>query len=192
MAEGDLTTLASFKDYAQIDQADTSNDAVLGRLITWASSLVRTYVGREFTIPVVVETRVIHAHGGMVYYLGDKLTDVTQIKAPAQYFVEGETVAYSDLITNYDLNQRPTGTILNFYSPVKGKMEISGTWGWAEVPHDVEYATIIAVDTWYRGNVIAPWNPPDDQEQERGGIKGTLPGTTKDILDPWRLNAELV
>lgn len=191
MAEGDLTSLTSFKDYAQIDAAETQNDAIISRLISWASSMARSYTGRELTVPTVVQTRYLQSYGGNEYYLGDKLTDVTQIVSPMQYFVEGETISYSDLITDYDLTQRPHGTVLRFFSPVVGKISITGTWGWEEPPPDVEYAVIIAVDTWYRGNVIAPWNPPDDQEAERGGIKGTLPSSSKEILDPWKLNVEI-
>lgn len=187
MAANDLTTLAAFKSYAQIDVSDTSADAVINRLITWASGVIRSHLDRAITIPTVTETRGFYMQDQKLLVFDDKVTNITQVVAPVGFYVEGELYDGSDVVdpANYVLTTGPAFSTLRLDYPVDGILEVSATYGWAASPSDLEYATTVQVDIWYRGNVIAPWNPPDDAEQKREEIPGNLSKSVKELLEPW-------
>lgn len=182
----DLATLAACKEYIRPDTND--DDAIISRLIGWASGQVRRYTQRLLTTPPVPEQRAIYFTDTRSRRLDDPLTTVTEIVAPVNTFVDGEPYPYERVMdpTEYELIQTPVGTTLRFDERQSGKFLITGTWGWATVPGDIEQAVILAVDEWYRSNVIAPYQGQDEGERSEGR-NIALPDEVKEVLDPWAL-----
>lgn len=182
----DLATLSAARDYIRPDT--TEDDEVILRLIGWASGQVRRYTQRLLTTPPVTEQRAIYFMDTRSRRLDDPLFNVTEIVAPVDTYVEGEPYPYERVMdsSEYELVQTPIGTTLRFDERQSGKFLITGTWGWSEVPSDIENAVVVAVDEWYASNIIAPYG--GQEEGERGeGRNIALPREVKEILDPWRL-----
>lgn len=192
MAANDLTTLTVFKDYAQIDTGDTAADATIGRLITWASGVIRSYLQRSITIPQVTEQRTLYFEGEKSKLLEDKVADITEVLAPLAYLVEGEIYSTELVIVEYEYEQSNAFTRLLLPVLTTGVVQITGTWGWATPPSDLEYACTVQVDEWFRGNVQAVWNPPDEGEAKKQEISGGLSDHVKEILEPWSFSTRVV
>lgn len=181
----DLATLSDALDYIRPD-AD-GDDAIIARLISWASGQTRRYTQRLLTTPPsVAEQRAIYFTDTKSRRLDDPLTNVTEIVAPVDFLVEGEPYPFERVMdaSEYELVQTPIGTTLRFDEPTSGKFLITGTWGWAQVPDDIQMAVIVAADEWYRSNILSAAEPDEDRSE---GRNIALPREVKEILDPWRL-----
>lgn len=112
---------------------------------------------------------------------------MTQIVAPVDHYVDGEPYPFERTLdpSEYELITRPNGTTLRFDYPGEGKYLITGTWGWSTIPGDVEYAAIVTVDEWYRGNILPPGGEREEGEAE--GRNLYLPREVQEGLQPWRL-----
>lgn len=178
-----LASLGALQTY--IEPADQEDSETLQKLSTWASNLIRSYCQRPFTIPSVVEQRSHEFVGTRSRRFMDKLTEITEIVAPVTFYVEGEPYPYTQVLdpSQYRLEQWPTHTTLRFDSPADGIFQITGRWGWDEVPSDLEYACVITVDEWYRSNVISGYS------DTQGGPEGRnlyLPREVQEALGAWR------
>lgn len=174
---GNLVSLSKVKNYIQPDAG--GDDEVLNDLTRFASALIRTYVGRPLTTPTVVEQRPFYFSGRRSIRLDDRLTNATYVAAAYPY----DRVLAAD---EYEVREFPTVSELVLDRAVEGKVLVSGTWGWgtAGIPGDLEYATIVTVDEWYRGNVI-----PSTATREEGEAEGAniyLPQEVQQMLAPWR------
>jgi hypothetical protein len=171
----ELVTLSYVKRYVQPDSEE--DDQILADLIRYASGLIRTFTERRLTRPPVTEERTLYWTGRRSGRLDDKLSDVTEIVAPYPY--ERALTA-----SEYELEQFPTVSVLTVDQPVEGKLLVSGTWGWDQLPGDIQYATIATVDEWYRGNALAPIHGREEGEPEGANIY--LPLEVQQILTPWQ------
>jgi hypothetical protein len=171
----DLATLSVVKRYIQPD-TDTDDEAIAD-LIRYASALIRTHTGRNLTTPPVTEERPLYFTGRRSIRLDDKLTNITQITAPYPY-------ERALLAGEYELQQFPTTTQLTLDRAVEGKVLLTGTWGWAPVPADLEYACVITVDEWYRSNVLPTTGGRGEGAAESANI--TLPSEVQEMLRPWQ------
>jgi hypothetical protein len=173
----DLATLSTVKRYVQPD--DDSDDEVISDLIRYASAMIRTFTGRRFTTPPVTEQRSLLVPGRRSVRLDDKLTSVTAVSAPYPY-ERALTVA------EYEVRSYPTVSELTFARPVEGTVLVTGTWGWSagSLPADLEYATVVAADEWYRSNVVPSQERRAEGQQESRNL--TLPREVQEILEPWR------
>jgi hypothetical protein len=173
MAE--LVTLSYVKRYVQPDSEE--DDQILADLIRYASGLIRTYTERRLTRPPVTEQRALYWTGRRSGRLDDKLSDVTEIVAP--YPFERALTA-----GEYELEQFPTLSQLTLDRAVEGKLLVTGTWCWDQLPGDLQYATIACVDEWYRGNQLPPTGGRAEGEPEGANIY--LPREVQQILSPWQ------
>jgi hypothetical protein len=171
----ELVTLSYVKRYVQPDSEE--DDQILADLIRYASGLIRTFTERRLTTPPVVGQRAVYFRGRAAVPLDDKLNSVTAIEAPYPY----ERALTPD---EYELVQFTTLTQLTIDRPVEGKCLVTGTWGWSTVPADLEYATIVTVDEWYRGNQLPAIGTRKEGEPESRNI--SLPNEVQQILQPWR------
>jgi hypothetical protein len=192
VAEDDLTTLTIFKEYAQIPSDDTAADDTINRLITWGSGLIRSYLQRSITMPPVTEQRVIYFNGERSKLLEDNAEDITQVIAPVGYLVEGEIYMPEEEIIDFEWEQSVAFTRIILPDQYVGPVYITATWGWETVPSDLEYAATLQVDEWFRGNVMAVYNPPDEGESRRREISGGLSDHVKEILEPWTFRTRVV
>jgi hypothetical protein len=170
-----LATLSKVKNYTQPDAE--GDDGVLSELVGYASALIRSYTGRLLTTPPVTEERPLYWTGRRSGRLDDKLINVTAISAPYPY---ERALAASE----YEVVQFPTLSELRLDRAVEGKLLLTGTWGWAQVPGDIEYACVVTVDEWYRGNLLPPTGSRDEGAAEGANIY--LPQEVQQILEPWR------
>jgi hypothetical protein len=173
MAE--LVTLSAAKTYIQPDSEE--DDQILADLIRYASGLIRTFTERRLTRPPVTEQRALYWTGRRSGRLDDKLSDVTEIVAPYPYerpLTPGE----------YEIQQFPTLSQLTLDRAVEGKLLVSGTWGWDQLPGDIQYACIATVDEWFRGNLLPATGTRSEGEPESANI--TLPEEVKEMLMPWQ------
>jgi hypothetical protein len=176
------------KTYIQPD--DDSDDEAIAMLIRWASSQVREFTDRLFTLlpdTPVPEQRAIYFRGIRALKLDDPLKNVTEIIAPANHFVDGELFPLVLELTteDYQLEQRPTGTTLRLNSPGDGRFDVTGEWGWEEIPGTIEQAVIATADEWYRSNVLPTPGGREEGESESRNLY--LPREVQEMLEPWIL-----
>lgn len=79
MADKDLTTLATVKQYLRIDAAETDFDALLESLISAASSFIQGILGREFKAADYTQTENGTGAGHMVAFAFPVIS-VTSVK----------------------------------------------------------------------------------------------------------------
>jgi hypothetical protein len=172
---GNLASLSAAKRYIQPDSEE--DDQILADLITYASSMIRTFTERLFTTPPVQEQRKLWFTGRCSLRLDDPLSDVTEILAPYPH----HRALSSD---EWELLQFPAVTELRVDRPLEGKALVTGSWGWSQIPGDIQYGTIATVDEWYRGNQLPPTGGRAEGEQESANIY--LPREVQQILTPWQ------
>ena len=167
MAAGDLTSVEKVRQFLQKPAADTNQDTLIADLITRASRVLQRRFGREWatTLSPNPGTRSFTYRGGGVVSLGPyEVRAVTGVSYDAQgdspttlssgdWFlrpVESQDGVYSSLYLPDYIRDNTMGGA--FPDRV---VSVTGTWGWASVPADVEHACIVTVATWLRRDVQA-------------------------------------
>lgn len=156
----DLCDVASVRLFLQKPDGDQEQDAILGFLISHASAAIERHTRREFT-PSTAQTRTfIWQHGTLIDLAPYDLRTVTSLR------LDPDTTALTLTGTSYRLRPKPNpdGT----YQWVKmidqsrytttyfeREVEITGDWGFASVPADVEQACVVTVADWFRERVAA-------------------------------------
>ena len=166
-----LTSLASVKEYLEIEVADVSRDLLLTGLITSVSAAIRTFTGRRFTVPATPETRTFYLGG--VILDADELVTITQASNDA-----GSLAPVVDGVTAYGF------LVLRFPAPPM-RVDITGSYGWSSVPADVAEAARQTIAVWYQRDVanITRRYSTDGGTEARG-----LPSAARDLLEPYRLD----
>lgn len=152
----DLTTLAAAREFLQKQSAVAeSQDPLTESSITRASTLIQNVLGREFA-PIVGATRAFPYTGG-----GDVETGDLRSISSVIYDSEGAAVP----IDAGAWHLRPAFSASGVYQSVyltdyaattpsaQTMVAITGDWGFAAVPADVEYECLITVRDMLRGNV---------------------------------------
>lgn len=136
----DLTTLANVKQYLNLG-TNTSADALLGRLISAASSWVRSYLNRDITQQAYTDTldgtgtqRMIVAQ-----YPVTALTSVT---------VDGQDVTANVISDGRRLLKLKDG--YGVFTEGTGNVVVNYTAGYATTPYDIEQAVIEIVALRFR------------------------------------------
>lgn len=134
----DLTTLSNVKAYLRLTA--TTDDALLGRLITAASEWVRKFVERDITEGTY--TLVLDGTGGPKICVPHY--PVTEITAMS---VDGVAVALASLVARGALITRTDGGKFT-----KGLANVTVTFkaGFATVPADIDQATVQIVAWRYK------------------------------------------
>lgn len=160
MADQDLTTLAAVQRHRQmLDDTNTTQDDLIEDLITVASDMILDYTQREFApqsgtggTPV---TRTYRYEGrGVLPLAGDDARTVTEVQIDTdsdtptvlestQYKL-WPTRAKDGVYTALHLIDLPVARTTEGH-PVYREVEVTGTWGWPEVPSKVERACILLV-----------------------------------------------
>lgn len=194
MAAGDLTTLQAVRQSRLTTDTDTAEDGEIADLITRASVAISRHCGREF-VPTASEARTFEfdARGPVLVDPYD-LRDVTQVR------IDVDTPAPTTLLsTEWRLWPHPArdgvyrGLRLSRWL-LRGQrrlVEITGTWGFAAVPVDVEHACIITVATWIGQDkgAFSPLLAIDDDGAPRDArgpaLLGAIPPGARKLLAPF-------
>lgn len=184
-----LVTIAQVK--ARINVAgvsDTDDDTLLGELVDQVSSWVQGYTGRRF-MPEPAATYVFDTSAGTVLRIPHGIRAVTSVGVAtvSQPDTGGNytTVPTGDVILRPKAQDMPegwpatelwirygtlSGTITQFATAQNGAT-ITGTFGWASVPPDIQAVVIDAVVAAYQsrkngassvmgadGTALPPWS----------------------------------
>lgn len=183
MQSGPLCTPEDIDAASDIDLSPWA-DAVSG-LIAAASQAICDFAGREFA-PASSDsaTRVFivpeFPDWPRVVSVGD-LGSITTLKV-ADY------TATVDEYTLYPLNRGPgepiteigIGASLPFYTGAR--VEVTGVWGWPQVPEVARMAAVDTVRSWLKGG----WIPNVSTGQDDSGVASGISLTAMRLLRPYR------
>ena len=180
------------KTYLGIDS--TTDDTLLGSLLTRASDAIDRYCGRRFVAES--ETRYFEDDAldpdGVTLYLDDDLCSVTTI-------TNGDSDSTSIATTEYFLMPRHGGPP---YYAIRMKssstyqwevdeddwIEIAGYWGWADTtaPDDIIHAAIRLAAYYYHQKDSATYDVQAFPEAGMMTIPKGMPEDVKIVLGPYR------
>lgn len=193
MAAQDLTTLSAVRSFLQKPVADTAQDTIIGSLITRASDAIMRYTQREFA-PITASTArtFLSDERGYLSLSPYDLRSVTLVR------MDTDTASPVTLTTDeYRLRPVPSGSgtythvLLN---PTSGHpstrfadrtIEITGAWGFAAIPTDVEHACILTVAEWLRAEVSAFSNAFAEESSPPNSPQASIPQSARAVLIPF-------
>jgi hypothetical protein len=163
MAAQDLTTLANARSYLQKPTADTAQDPIISSLITRASVAIMRYAEREFAPATSSATRTFEYRGGAFLSLAPyDLRTLSQIRIDTDE-------SNPSTLTSSEYRLYPVEASDGTYTSVRLEpylaysrarwqqrlVEVTGAWGFASVPADVEQWCLVTVGTWLKRDVSA-------------------------------------
>ncbi len=184
----DLCTLSDVRELLQTKASDTSQDAMITRLVTRASraiarvcgelALVEAAATHDFEIegeyldlfPYVLRTLTSVAIGPTAADLAD--VDTATVVTLPVVAIEGAFIALR--LPEFTANRWD-----------RARARIVGSWGYTPLPEDITMAAAVTVVHWMNVNVGAfrsPEDTPDGAASPRRGI----PPEAWDLLGPWR------
>jgi hypothetical protein len=157
MPATDLCSVEQVREFLQKQVSDVTQDPVILSLIGRASRAITRLTQREFT-PTTAATRTFRTTGRFVDLSPYDIRTATQVRD-----LEGPTVLDTDEYLLLPLpSQDGTYFMLELYGSglttprfKHRRVEVTGDWGFADVPADVEHACIVTVATWLRRDVAA-------------------------------------
>lgn len=215
----DLVTLSVLRTFLGIDPTDTRDDAKYTALIPAASDLIRSWTERDFGAPVVTEERT-YEYDGSGYLEIDDASAVTSVvltypdgslditldaqswtakpfptdNAPLYTYIEmpgymGAVPGSPEMgfKRNLDVYARERG----LYG-IPNRVKVTGTWGWAAVPADVQLAATWIVQSWatrpssdnLTSEAIEGWSRSWGN-RTAGGAQMAVPDVVRDLLAPY-------
>ena len=202
MAAGDLTTLAEVRAFLRLsDPSQTDMDTLLTALITQASAAIKRYTMREFTATASGTARKFRYFGGGTLWFHSE--GPYDLQSASSVTIDSETASPQTLTVDEDYflvprnaplgvyegmelrNLAPYGrSSANDYRPWR-QVTVTGTWGMASVPDDVELACQMQVAYLYRQHSTVPGRDLGG-EGERFGPMMWAPGVVQ-ALSPYRV-----
>lgn len=201
MATGDLTTLASVREFLRIsDSSQTDMDANLESLITSASYAIKRYTGRQFSDAGTPASAKVFDYygGGFLHFAPYDLQTLTSV----QIDTDGDTP--TTLTQDDDFFLKPVdkrdgaweGMQLRGLSPSvrttqdyrpSREVTVTGVWGMPSVPTEVALATKMLVGWWYRQFSAPPGNELRGEGDRFGPV--AWPTAVLQLLAPYRVAA---
>lgn len=180
-----LTTLATVKLWLEIDPANTTNDAILTRLIDSCSSYIESWLNRK-----ILQAAYSEAYDGrgsnaitLAQYPISVLTSVS-VDGVAQTVVAGAETTKSG-VRFYDRQIIRNG---GAFCRGRGNVMVNYTAGYATVPSDIEQACIELVSLRYkngRGNRLGVKSKTLAGESV-AYFDGGMADSTRELLLQWR------
>lgn len=109
-------------------------------MLLQAERAVRDYTKREWTMPAVTETRTCYLMGGSTIFI-DECNSVSAVTD-----ADGNALDYT-VIPGLGDHIR----WVELASMTHGLVNITGSFGWYEIPESVKRAILVTVRTWYQG-----------------------------------------
>lgn len=189
MAVIDLCGTADVYSYLQKPVTDTSGTAVTADLITRASRLILNWTGREFA-PGTTATRSFWYRGGGWLHLAPY-----DIRSVGTVQIDTETSSPTTLTQDEDFYLEPLPSPFSVYEAFRfngieaysrpRQVEVTGDWGFASVPDDVEQACVLTVGTWLRRDVHA-FSATFNVDEARLERPSALPSAVTGMLNHYR------
>lgn len=200
MATGDLTSLASVREFLGIPTAQTDADTLISTLITQASAMIRQYTGREFASSsgTASATRVFQYYGGGLLVL-----DRSDLQSVSSMQIDTETSDPTTLTADEDYYLLPTGSRDGVFEAIElrgfdtgsrsagdlvkpwREVTITGVWGFSSVPNDVKLAANMTVAFLYRNHSAIPGRDLAGEGDRFGPV--ALPSGAMFLLAPYRV-----
>ena len=175
----DLTTLANVKQWLGV--TSSTDDAFLGRLISFASAFVQNYINRNILIASYSE--IYDGKGGYALMLPNY-----PITAVSSLTIDGVSIpaASSPLVSGYTFNS--ARITLNGYRFNSGydNVAINYTAGFATVPLDLEQAVIEIIGFKYREISRIGKTSENLAGQSTSFSQADIPPTAKTILQQFK------
>ncbi|WP_372395294.1 head-tail connector protein (plasmid) [Azospirillum sp. HJ39] len=143
MATGDLTTLAAAKEWLEI--TDTSQDGLLARLITTASTAIQNSLNRPSLAPTVYDGVFDGTGGATIVPKNYPVTDVASVT------VDGASVLLDRVVWDAISISLKAGT----FPRGRGNVRITYTAG-QPIPADVEQACLLTVQALFTSLDLDP------------------------------------
>lgn len=200
MAAGDLTTLASVREFLRLsDSTQTDMDALLTTFVGQASKAIHKYTGREFAPLSTASQQRIFAYrgGGRLYFTPYDLSAATLVQ------IDTDTDTATTLTADDDYFLFPRNAIDGVYEymELRGfepaarmsgnavkpwrEVTITGTWGFSAVPADVKTAANMLVAFWYRQHSALSGVDLAGEGDRFGPVN--LPSGVMQLLAPYRV-----
>jgi hypothetical protein len=196
-----LTSLASFREHAQIsDATDTAQDALIETLIDSVSHAILIYTSREFVPPGTQPVaRSFRYNGGGVLELSPyDLRSVTQVRVDtdtnnprtldASEYRLAPLPAPDGVYQQLHLRTVRVGPTTTEQFPVYRVVEVTGVWGFQAVPKNVELAANITLQYVLR-TTSQFMSDEFDQTAGLAGARVIIPGAARDLLASYRRRA---
>lgn len=200
----DLTTLAAVRETLELPAGDTSRDALIGTLIGDMSKAIMREVDREFAPATASATRRFRlgAHSLMLDLSPYDLRSVTAVVLNP----ESANATTLTATVNFQLTplQPQDGTFLgmrfaanqsNLHTSDTARdfgwtlVDVSGAWGFAAVPDDIERACIVAVTASLRRDITELALAGIDEPQAiapEGPATHAIPPASRRLIAPYR------
>lgn len=190
----DLTTVAAVRAFLQIPGSDDEQNAIIASLIARASRVITVWAGREFAPADDVTRSFLCGRRGMIDLAPFDLRTVTGMVFDTDTGGANTTVAVDDYrlgpVSSRDgtyqwvrLDRRWWERRSRGYGEVV--VSITGNWGFAQVPADIEDACIKTVGMWLRRDVSA-FSRTYNLDEGRTERPDALPAAVIAMLKPYR------
>ncbi|WP_109151564.1 phage head-tail connector protein [Azospirillum sp. TSO5] len=176
MATGDLTTLTAVKEWLEI--TDGSQDALLSRLITAASTAIQNSLNRPSLVPTVYEGVFDGTGGTSIVPKNYPITDVASVA------VDGAPVSLDRVVWDAVSISLTAGTFPRGRSNVR----ITYTAG-QPVPADVEQACLLTVQAMFGSLDLDPNLSSESGTGYSSSFRetaGAIPPAAKALLSQYR------
>jgi uncharacterized phiE125 gp8 family phage protein len=200
VAAGDLTTLASVREFLRLsDATQTDMDALLTTFVGQASKAIHRHTGREFApLSTASQTRIFAYHGGgRLYFSPYDLRAATSV----QIDTDGDSPTTLTADSDYFLFPRNANDGVYEWMELRGfepsarasnnalkpwrEVTIIGTWGFDAVPADVKTAANMLIAFWYRQHSALSGVDLAGEGDRFGPV--TWPTAVRQLLDPYRV-----
>ena len=195
MAATDLITLEDARAFLQKQVGQTATDDVLADLVTRASGMIGRYCDVRF-LPVETSTsRLFLWDGGSVIslapFVAQSVTSVILDYGEASQFdvsggFRGGPEPQTDGVYYFvELDFRFIPAYTGAFSSRRAR--VTGTFGYPDVPVEVQQACCVTVADWYRGRVAA-FNTAFQDAGEQSAPRGpeALPQAAWRLLEPFK------
>lgn len=196
MAAVDLCATSDVRSFLQKQTADTAQDAIIGTLITAASTAIIRLVGREFAPAATSSDRIFtYKGGGILDFAPYDCRSVTSVVLDTDLGASDQTTLGT---TDYALRPLPAKDGVYQWlrlpnhavadSPGRfpeRQVTVTGTWGFATVPENVKQACVVTVAIWLRRDVAA-FSTTFNSLEDRVERPEALPSAVAGLLSPYR------
>jgi hypothetical protein len=190
----DLTTVAAVRAFLQIPGSDDEQNAIIAALIKRATRLIAVWTSREFAPADGATRSFLCGRGGMIDLAPFDLRVATDI------VFDTDTNGTATPLTTGDYRLGPVTSRDGTYQWVRLDrrwwqhrrrhhdevvVSITGDWGFAQVPADIEDACIKTVGVWLKRDV-STFSRTFNLDESRTERPDALPASVVAILQPYR------
>lgn len=207
---GNLCELGDVRAQLELPDSDTTRDTLIQTLIPQASQVIMQETDREFAPATASATRRFRIESHIVSLAPYDLRTVSSIS------LHPESTSPLSLTVTQDYQLHPIGAPSGTYTSLQlsgllvsaftsttafnfgySLMDITGAWGFATIPPDVNRACALTVASWLRRDISA-FAEASEMDVGTGlgptlGTSFSLPFDAKELLAPYyRLSTQVV